>query len=193
MLCEQLVSQGGTQEFTPKKTISAPGIAHVGGMNSSGNWGYRQFVLSGMQRFARREAPMLNVKTAHRLRLCIDCRDAFLGYHGAPPRHICKVARHVQRNRPSAGERLSSMSGAGSQIAQRSGTTRTSSASASDARRVAASSSLCGPSAARASRRAPSTAPIASTSVGVIRCSHLPRRRMSSMPLRRKAARTVRA
>ena len=30
VLCEKLVSQGGTQEFTPKKTISAPGIAHVG-------------------------------------------------------------------------------------------------------------------------------------------------------------------
>ena len=85
------------------------------------------------------------------------------------------------------------MSGAGSQIAQRSGTIRTSSASAPDARRVAAFSSLCGPSAARASRRAPSTAPIASTSGGVIRCSHFPRRRVSSMPLRRKAARTVRA
>ena len=105
VLCEKLVPQGGTQEFTPKKTISAPGIAHVGGMNSSGNWGYRQFVLSGMQRFARREAPMLNVKTAHRLRLCIDCHSAFPVYHGAPSRHICRAVRHGQRNRPSAGER----------------------------------------------------------------------------------------
>ena len=48
VLCEKLVSQGGTQEFTPKKTISAPGIAHVGGMSSSGNGGYRQFVLFRM-------------------------------------------------------------------------------------------------------------------------------------------------